>query len=506
MRPPVFFLASVIASAGCGAGEGTTPNETSSGTPSTPAPAAAPALPPRDAQEWPVDFHIAGSPSFERVVLITIDTLRRDHVSAYGYFRPTTPFFDRSAAGGVLFDNAISPVSHTAPSHASMLTGLPPDEHGVLQNGGKLPANARDLARVFRGAGFETAAFVAAKFLRGGLCSSFDVKGVAQPEGSTVVDAALKWLGEWRTKERFFLWVHLYDPHLWRLEKDLPQEEWQIVRSWGEPEEELLEHWAKLHGLRSAGPDPFEFRWHAGEEEGERYDTKGADEYVSLIDAYDAQILHADRQVERLVKAFDAAELCEKTLFVVTSDHGEGLGSHELAGHGGRIYQEQLRVPLVVFAGDGSIPARHVEEIVQLQDLFPTLAEAAGTEVIGLDPLLHGASLWPLLRGESGWRERPVFSQRRFGPESPEVLFSVQTRRFKYLSEVGVKDEFFRLDQDPLEQSNAVGEPSPERDELRRLLEARIDLRNRRADRGRAETLPEDVLEELKRFGYVGEE
>jgi arylsulfatase A-like enzyme len=494
-----------------GLAAGAAPSSANPPAPSAPAPHSQALAP--DGSEWPVNFAVEGPPSFERVVLVTIDTLRRDHVSAYGYFRATTPFFDRCAAAGVLFDDAISPVSHTAPSHASMLTGLPPDVHGLMKNGEKLAANARDLARVFRAAQFETAAFVAVKFLRGGLCESFDSKAVATNEGATVVDAALGWLQQFRTRERFFLWVHLYDPHLWRERKSWPRAELSVVKSWNEPQEELLARWTRMHGLEAAAAQGYHFKWNDGEDENRASEVGGTDEYVDLMNAYDALILHADRQVERLVGALEAAQLLDGTLIVITSDHGEGLGSHDVAGHGGRIYQEQLRVPLVVFAGSGAhapqhdraLPARRVSETVQLLDLYPTLAEACGARVTGLDPLLHGASLWPLLRGEPGWRARPVFSQRRPSSAAPALLFSVQDGGAKLLREVGVKDEFYRLDVDPLERENRAGEPSAERDRLERLLQARIDLRQRHADPALDAPLPADVLEELKRFGYVGD-
>jgi arylsulfatase A-like enzyme len=517
MRLPALALAAALALPGCGGGEENAPSAEPSAEPrGVIAAPAAESSSDSDTHEpdWPLDFQVTEPPVFERVVLVTIDTLRRDHVSAYGYFRPTTPFFDRCASQGILFEDAISPVSHTAPSHASMLTGLPPDEHGLMRNGDKLPSHARDLASVFHAAKFETAAFVAVKFLRGGLCERFDSKSVASTDASTVVDAALTWFREYRTKERFFLWVHLYDPHLWREKESLPQEEWSIVKSWGEPRDELLARWTELHGLGAALANDFRFTWNDGEDDEEASAVEGADEYVDLIDAYDAQILHADREVERLVGAFEAQGLLDGTLFVITSDHGEGLGSHDVAGHGGKIYQEQLRVPLVVFAGGtagaqapsgtGTLPARRVREIVQLLDLYPTLAEAAGARVNGLDPLLHGASLWPLLRGEPGWQSRPVFSQRRIGRAAQALLFSVQDGTSKFLREVGVRDEFYRLDVDPLERENRAADPSPERDELERLLDARIDLRQRRADPAATE-LSEDVLEELRRFGYVGD-
>ncbi|MEQ1893625.1 MAG: sulfatase-like hydrolase/transferase, partial [Planctomycetota bacterium] len=176
------------------------------------------------AGDWPLTLVPAktGAPAFERVVLVTLDTLRADHVSCYGYPRATTPFVDSLAARGVRFTRAQAAVSHTAPSHATMLTGLVPALHGVVHNGGQLAPEAIDLAELFTGAGYETAAALHVKFLAG-VAASFGHVAVrtAGPKGEVlsgkdVVDAALAWAKNQRTSERFFLWVHLYDPHRWK--------------------------------------------------------------------------------------------------------------------------------------------------------------------------------------------------------------------------------------------------------------------------------------------------
>src|SRR6185436_12408394 len=172
---------------------------------------------------WPVSVERLGEerPNYEHLVLVTIDTLRADHVSCYGYPRETTPFLDSLAERGVRFTRAMSAVSHTAPSHATMLTGLVPAVHGVLHNGENLDPGALDLARLFASAGYETAAFLNVEFLRGIAGSFGRTEAFAVTDGhdsADVVDAALAWMEKERKGERFFLWVHLYDPHEWRMQ------------------------------------------------------------------------------------------------------------------------------------------------------------------------------------------------------------------------------------------------------------------------------------------------
>src|SRR6185436_10542785 len=207
----------------------------------------APAAPLRVAGNWPLAVELPGTPAprFERIVLVTIDTLRADHVSCYGYPRQTTPFLDSLAKRGVLFTRTSATISHTAPSHSSMLTGLPPLVHGVLHNGYKMDADAIDLARVFAAAGFETAACVNTEFLEG-VARSFQVVHPTTGRGADVVQLARTWLVDERKGPRFFLWVHLFDPHRW---KDFAVERSDERLFRGKTPPEFREYLMELHGL-----------------------------------------------------------------------------------------------------------------------------------------------------------------------------------------------------------------------------------------------------------------
>jgi arylsulfatase A-like enzyme len=291
------------------------------------------------------------------VLLITLDTTRADRLGCYGYTPALTPAIDGLAARGVLFERAYTPAPLTLPSHASMMTGLFPPEHGLLVNGrGRLGENVSTLAEVFRDAGYDTAAFLGSFVLHSkfGLDRGFkeyddDMTNTdptedglhRQRDGIWVVDSALAWLQKRRTKP-FFCWVHLYDAHA-----------------------PYLAH---------------------TEDFGDRF----ADS------PYDGGIAYVDLQVQRLVNHLEGNGLTEQTLIVVVGDHGESLGEHDEKEHGLTLYGSVLRVPWI-WAGPGATSAgRRVLQPVSLIDLRPTLLETVG---LGEPSRASGRSLHAALVG-----------------------------------------------------------------------------------------------------------
>jgi arylsulfatase A-like enzyme/predicted Zn-dependent protease len=354
---------------------------------------------------------VACTPSIDRVVLISVDTLRADHVGCYGASRAHTPTLDAVARRGVRFDAAVSPAPLTLPSHATLLTGLDPPQHGVRDNSVfSLAEEIPTLAERFREAGFATAAFVGAMVLdrRHGLARGFDVYGdrmgvqrsgkanLPYPErrAEAVVDEALAWMAT--GPERFFLWVHLYDPHV---------------------------PYQPPPGFRAAFPDS----------------------------PYDGEIAYADAQLARLLAALERSGPGDRTLLVVTSDHGESLGEHGFTTHGYSIYEATQRVPLLM-RGPGLPAGRVVTEPVGLTDIAPTLLEVAG-----LDPLAttSGEALDRVIAGDMGGRVaymETLAPQLQFG-WSP--LRGVRTRRHRYVR--APRPELYDLGEDPRESRNLAG-------------------------------------------------
>ncbi|HXU29701.1 MAG TPA: sulfatase-like hydrolase/transferase [Thermoanaerobaculia bacterium] len=365
------------------------------------------------------------NPRPKNLVLVTIDTLRRDHVGAYGDARAATPALDRLAREGVRFDAATANAPLTLVSHSSLLSGLLPPHHGLRNNGaGAFPADRETLASVLSAAGYETGAFVAAFVLdhRFGLDRGFALYDdeierepgarpalEAERRGDQVMDRALAWLGEksqGEEKKPLFLWVHLYDPHA-------PYDP----------------------------PSPFRERFAA--------------------DPYRGEIAFADAQVGRLLAELDRRGLAGSTLVAVAADHGEGLGEHGEATHGMLIYESTLAVPLLL-RGPGLAP-RKVAAPVGLCDLGPTLAGLLGhpfaTAADG--KTLDGRDLSePLRQGQEPARG-DVYAETRY----PEIfgwspLSMLRRRDAKYIS--APRPELYDLARDPGERRNLLPEkPAP---------------------------------------------
>lgn len=362
------------------------------------------------------DAATTGAPSpARRAVLVTIDTLRADRVGAYGAPAGRTPALDALAAAGARFETAISPAPLTLPSHATLLTGLDPPGHGVHHNGVfRLADEVPTVSEALRAQGVATAAFVAAYVLDGrfGLARGFDVydddmalaaptfgaAAMAERPADRVVDAALAWLE--RAPDRFFLWVHLYDPH--------------------------AEH---------RPPEPFASRF-------------GHDPYAG-------EVAFADAQLGRLLAAVDARWPDGATLVLATSDHGESLGEHGEATHSYSIYDATQRVPLLLVA-PGVRPGTAVPGVVRLADVAPTLLEGLGA------PPLPGATGTSLLAAASGSGLAPrVAYVETLATEldwrwSP--LFGVRTESHKYVR--APTPELYDLRADPGELRN-LAEASP---------------------------------------------
>jgi arylsulfatase A-like enzyme/tetratricopeptide (TPR) repeat protein len=351
-------------------------------------------------------------------------------VGCYGWGGGSTPTLDRLAREGTRFQHAISPAPLTLPSHATLLTGLDPPAHGVRDNGDfRLEADIPTLTDRFRAAGFGTGAFVAAAVLdeRHGLARSFDVYDdelgmaragraamvVASRPANQVVDSAIRWLDG--APERFFSWIHLYDPH-----QDLTP------------------------------PEPWASRFES--------------------DLYDGEIAFADAELARLLAAIDERFPDGATAVVVTSDHGEARGDHGEWTHSFTIYDPTQRVPLIL-SGPG-IPADEVvEDQVALADLAPTVLDWFGLPPM---PASDGTSLWPALQGRAlpsdrvAWVET-LASQLDLG-WSPQL--GVRTAEWKYIRVT--RPELYDLQSDPGELRNLADEQPERVRALDAVVEARI--------------------------------
>jgi len=440
-------------------------------------------------------------PRFDHVVLVTFDTLRADHLTSYGYPRDTTPFLARLAAQGVLFENALASVSHTAPSHATMFTGLPPRVHGVRQNGNKLAAEVPSLPGLFAQRGFASAAFLGAQFLSG-ITHGFEHVSQRAPTTATLVDQATEWV-KVRGGQPFFLWLHVYDPHQWKRPRIPDWARESVIASRPGDGGAFLDEIASLHGFPAHEPEDY-LAWSGNNGQGTRYAALPREFVARFIDDYDGSIRFSDHEVERLYQALEQPGAGRKGLWIFTCDHGEGLGSHGYEGHGGRIYNEQLRVGLVFHATDGSLPSRRVQELAGHVDLLPTLSELFGLAWQPPNGEFFGRSLVPLLLGTAGLPERLFFAeQRRSDGEADEgdEMVAIQDRRHKLIRYPDGREEFFALERDPLELHDA-GKSDARRAELRAALEERLRFFSA-LGAGELQAPAPEFLKELEDLGYA---
>ncbi len=375
-------------------------------------------------------------------MLVSIDTLRADHVGCYGARRAHTPHLDTLAARGVRFDVALSPAPLTLPAHASLLTGLDPPRHGVRHNSVyRLGPGLPTLAERLSGAGYATAAFVGSLVLdrRFGLDRGFEVyddttggrvsagTGYAERQADEVADAVLAWLRD--APERFFLWVHFYDPHA----------------SYRPPP-----------GFASA--------------------------FAS--DLYAGEIAFTDAQLGRILAALEARFGAGGTLVVATSDHGESLGEHQEPTHSYTIYEATQRVPLIL-AGPGLPQGVVAPGPVSLVDVAPTLLALAGAPPL---PETSGVDLREALEASgrgSGEALEPDGSARPIYMESlaPHLdfgwsaLFGVRSGRWKYIR--APRPELYELRGDPGETRDRSADEPARAAALDRALEALLGSEQR---------------------------
>ncbi len=416
----------------------------------------------------------ADARSPKNVVLISIDTLRADHLGCYGAKGNPTPNIDRLAARGARFEKAYSAVPVTTPSHATLLSGTFPPFHGVRSNGSYALSDDRTtIAEALKKKGYQTGGFVGGFPLdhQFGFAQGFDVYDDdikraeqsmspydAERRGGTVVDKALAWYKERDQKKPFFLFVHMYDPH---------------------------------HPY--SPPEPSRSKW--------------------SNDPYTGEIAYVDEQVGRILGLLEQDKIADDTLVVLVSDHGESLGEHGEATHMIFVYDATLRVPMIV-AGPGVPKGKSVTEPARLVDVFPTIAASAGAE---LPKDVQGLDLAPAMDGSG-----KLSDKRSFYAESllPQVQFdwaplqSVRSGKWKYI--LAPQEELYDLDADPGETKNlfhrgADGKPewaSAETESAYRnmahLMKKSIDdLSSPEAGKAAKQLDPESA-KKLQSLGYLG--
>ena len=459
----------------------------------------------RLSEEAPFSFPVWANPTVyapaprdeqhPNVILLSIDTLRADHLGSYGYRHDTAPFIDeRFARGGTVFDTEVAAATITTPSHASMFTSLSPVVHGTTDGMKVLPKNIPTLAERLRQAGLDTAAITEDGWISvlHGFGRGFDSfvenksPNIMEPKGQVDVTfaQARSWLESNRDKH-FFLFLHTFQVHT----PYAPPERYAGLFAEGETG-------------RIDESSPSHLRWMA---------------------QYDREIRYTDDELRRLFRTIDDLELGEDTVFILTSDHGEAFLEHGVLEHGSRLDDEVVHVPLM-FWGRGVAAGQRIGVPVAHVDLMPTILELLG---IPQPPALEGLSLVGLLEGsgdEAAFEGRPLYSESRgsvmLGPErkmqaflSPAFLVRVGNRKLeRYRTKNGgFRYEYYDLAADPREAVDLYPAHAAEARDLSKLLEAhekqgrelraRID---REAPAGTQRLILDPKQEEkLRALGYI---
>ena len=402
-----------------------------------------------------------GPPATPRgLVLVSLDTVRRDHLPTYGYPRTTAPRLDALARESVVFENAFAQHVNTGPSHASIFTGLYPHAHGSVFNGSRLPEGHLTLAQLLARTGFRTAAFVSAATMKSGVAGldrgfehyDDDFEG-GRRTGRETVRRARGWLETLAPDAAFFLFVHLYDAH----GPYHPKGSYAHLFQSPEPGP-VLDNIPPYQRLEDAAGHPLVHL--------NRY-----------VDRYDALLRVVDDRLGELLLGIDT----ERVVVVVLADHGETLGErYRPLDHGGQVFDEQIRIPLVVRTPAHG-PGR-VDALVETVDLLPTLLELLGVaSPAGL--AIQGRSLVPLLGEQGGDAAREVFSSARalskrhrdrgYELEPSGQIHTLRGERWKLVLYPGAERDYlelYDLSADPGERRNLADSEPAERDaQLARL-------------------------------------
>ena len=455
------------------------------------------------------------------VLIYTIDTLRADHASVYGYDRDTTPFLRKLGASGIVFEDCQAQATWTKASIASLMTSLYAFTHGIVRDSDTIPPGATTLSEQLRAAGYVTASIVATPFVgrATGLERGFDYlldspivlrEHKQQGERDTDSEALNRVMFPWLDRhheEPFLLYAHSTDPH--------------APYNPPPPFEAKFANPAESAGFQRAYMGMRGDHQYGGGVVISRETAKKAgvdpDQFLrQAIDRYDGEILHNDHSLELLVGKLKQLGILDNTIVIVVSDHGEEFWEHGWTGHGQSVYQELTHSLLTIWNPTLFKTARRVREAVQLIDVLPTVLDALGLKI---PELTQGQSLLPLAKGQP-FKRRGLVVASRFAapkaiglvPENGTDSFAILDSKWKFIyrksAKPGLKKvELYNRISDRAEQHDVAQSNPLEVEQKISALRLWIDAQNKIRDLiGRTGTskLDSATIQQMRSLGYLG--
>ena len=430
-------------------------------------------------------YYYRTAKSVPNIVLITIDTLRADHLGCYGYGRKISPSLDRLAAQGLLFENAFCVMPSTIPSHGSIFFGTWPRVHGSTGNHYKFTNQSLSFfPQLLQKAGYSTAAFISRDHLTRaikrvpGFQTVMGAKPFEDKRAETTFTQALDWLRGAKPRQ-FFIWIHLWEPH----------QPYDI-------------HPQFLKSIAPGFKLDFERRHSFFPK-----DSYNRESLRKMVDLYDNEVSYVDHQLGLFLENMEKNSYLDNTMIVVTSDHGETLDELVTSqgygfDHGEFLYDPQLRVPLLVVSPGMKKAGQRVSQVVTLLDLMPTFLQSVGLPV---PDTVQGNSLLPFLEGKQP--ETPpqmVFLHRgkykeRLQPFLLEEQFGVRERTYKLIYTGDSKT--WTLYRNGVEEAPVLDHQEA-KIALQQKLQMWMDLTRRLASPTQ-EKVSEEEIEQLRSLGYV---
>jgi len=420
------------------------------------------------------------------LILISVDTLRADHLGCYGYYRNTSPNIDALANEGILFKNCLTESPLTVPAMATMMTSLPAYKHGAKRNGLSIYEGINTLAEQIQTHGYRTAAFISNWPLKdrlSGLGRGFDHYGeifskkrwlgIINPEGEApdINMAVIDWLNNHSDDGRpFFLWIHYTEPHAPYINhKEFP----------------FPPFLSEKHGLHAK---------------------------KKLIDPYDSEIAFTDHHIGRILNHLKKNELYKNSAIFFAADHGESFGEHHYFQHGRRLYHSCLHVPLIIRLPGAHRAGTKIDTLNSLADIAPTLL---GIAQISKGEWMEGQDLL-----SDTYQEQFLFSEaykgaallkrgQHFKRKVQPIRFSITTPQYKLIYNLSDNNfEAFQLPLDPFEQRNIFTSNQPDLRHLRLQLIDHIRDVNLYIKLGEKKykqpaKMTQDDLDKLKSLGYI---